>query len=157
MAYGKNNETTGKFALSLVQQSSPGVNSSTGSQFAWVFEADSSSYNFATGKSFNQWYHVALVFTGSLGAGAEWRLFVDGTRDTTQTNVQQTTGNLFRDDGSLSLGSGYLRGGGSNDFDGYNTSPNTRENFHGLVRNFRVEHRAKYWDSNFTPTDFTLK
>ena len=157
ISYGSHNETSGNFALSLVQQSSPGTNSSTGSQFAWVFEADSSSYNFATGKSFNQWYHVALVFAGSLGAGAEWRLFVDGTRDTTQTNVQQTTGSLFNNDGALSLGSSHLKDGGEEEFAGYTTSPNRRENFHGLVRNFRVEHRAKYWDSNFTPTDFTLK
>jgi hypothetical protein len=157
ISYGSHNESSGKFALSLVQQSSPGSNSSTGNQFAWVFEEDTTSYNFATGQSFNQWYHVALVFAGSLGAGAEWRLFVNGTRDTTRTNVQQTTGNLFRSGGALSLGSSHLRGGGEQEFNGHSTSPNRRENFHGLVRNFRVEHRAKYWDSNFTPTDFTLK
>ena len=82
-------------------------------------------------------------------------MFINGNRDTTQSTVTQTTGNLFKSNGALSLGSSYLKSNA--EWDGYSDSPNRRENFHGLVRNFRVEHRAKYWDSNFTPTDFTLK
>ena len=156
ISYGNTTTSNGSFALKLEQQSSPGTPSNTGSNFGWILETDKSDRDFATGQSFNQWYHVALVFAGSLGSGAEWRLFINGNRDTTQTGVTQTTGSLFMDGGILSMGSDYLKKGDTA-FQGYSASPQSHENFHGIVRNFRIEHRAKYWDSNFTPTDFSLK
>ena len=148
-----NSGGNGTFALRLEQQSSPGTPSTTGSNFGWILENNKDDKDFATGQSFNQWYHVALVFDGD---GAEWRLFINGNRDTTQLGVTQTTNSLFNSAGVLSLGSDYLKKGATA-FQGHSNSPDSAENFHGIVRNFRIDHRAKYWVNNFTPTDFSLE
>ena len=63
---------------------------------------------------------------------------------------------VLRPSGNFVLGGPWTRSG-SAPWDSPTNNGATRYNFHGVMRNLRVEHGNKYWDNNFTPIDFTTK
>ena len=116
----------------------------------------------ASGYVFNQWYHYALTFLApglntSNGKGGEMRLFINGQRDMTRSiYIPDNQYNFLRGSGNFVVGGSFV-GTGTNPWDSATSNGATLENFHGVMRNLRVEHTNKYWDNNFTPIDFTTK
>jgi len=164
-SYGLVNENNGAISLKLEQQhsSAPGTADSNGDRFQWIVDRKSQqSKTMATGNQFNQWYHYALVFLApglntSNGRAGEYRLFINGQRDLTRSiYIPDNEYVVLRSSGNFVLGGPWTRSG-SAPWDSPTNNGATRHNFHGIMRNLRVEHGNKYWDNNFTPIDFTTK